>query len=200
MAALDREAVVRLNPPLDQALLLRELDQTWELFLEPAGLPRARGLGADLDAALRELCRGLAAAPPAPCHRDYMVRNLMPLPDQRVAVLDHQDLRLGPPEYDLASLLNDSLYAPDAVVEALTGGALTGARLADYRRCAVQRCFKIVGTFRRFAAAGSDRHLPLVPPSLGRALEHLAELAELDGTALARQLRQRFADVLSGRV
>lgn len=214
IAALDHEAVARLNPPLDQALLLRELDLTWEVFLEPEGLERERGLGRDLNAALLELCRDIAATPQRPCHRDYMARNLVPLRENlaalrrnlvpprgwRVAVLDHQDLRLGPPEYDLASLLNDSLYPPPAVVEEVAGSRLAADRLSAYHRCAAQRCLKIVGTFRRFAAGGSDRHLPLVPPSLERALAHLAQLAELDGAALARSLRGFFADLLNQRV
>nr|HPK65586.1 phosphotransferase [Thermoanaerobaculia bacterium] len=54
------------------------------------------------------------------CHRDYMVRNLLPVGDGEVAavgVIDHQDLRLGPPWYDLASLCNDSLFPPPELVE-----------------------------------------------------------------------------------
>src|SRR5579864_3355545 len=111
IAALPLDVVRDLNPPLDRALMRRELAQTRELFLEPQGLlpPVER---TPLDTALADLCDELAADPPVPCHRDYMARNLVPEGADGVAVLDHQDLRLGPPAYDLASLLNDTLFPP----------------------------------------------------------------------------------------
>src|SRR4029077_1128026 len=92
--------------------LARELAQTWELFLEPHGLVADGALAASLRAALEALCAGLGDEPPVPCHRDFMVRNLMPRPEGGLVVLDHQDLRLGPPLYDLASLLNDTPFPP----------------------------------------------------------------------------------------
>ena len=64
-----------------------------------------------------------------PCHRDFMVRNLMPLRGRRgLVVLDHQDLRLGPPLYDLASLLNDTLFPPPEAEEALLAAAAPSGR------------------------------------------------------------------------
>ncbi|MFP5284349.1 MAG: phosphotransferase, partial [Thermoanaerobaculia bacterium] len=112
------ERVEGLNPRLGGELLRRELAQTWDLFLEPRGLA-IPALGAVLD----EICANLDAETPVSCHRDFMVRNLMPLPasgsDTGLIVLDHQDLRLGPPAYDLASLLNDTLFPPPELEEAL---------------------------------------------------------------------------------
>ncbi len=178
--SLSAAAVGALNPPLDRALLARELEQTWTLYLEPEGLTGGPDLARRLRAALDALCANLAAAEAVPCHRDLMARNLVPLPAEgSLAVLDHQDLRLGPPGYDVASLLNDTLFPPPEIEAELVAAALPGAGgLASYHRAAAQRTLKAVGTYVSFARRGSPRHLPLVVPTLERALAHLARTAE----------------------
>lgn len=98
-----------------------------------------------------------------------------------LAVLDHQDLRLGPVAYDVASLLNDSLFPPAAVEAALL--KRSGAPELDYRRAAVQRTLKAVGTYAAFAERGARRHLPLIRPTLRRTLFHMRQLPELEGLA-----------------
>jgi aminoglycoside/choline kinase family phosphotransferase len=174
--------VAGLSPPLDEALLRRELGRTWEVLLVPRGLAGGGAAAERLRGALDRLAANLAAADPLPCHRDLMPRNLAPLPGGAVGLLDHQDLRLGPPRYDLASLLNDSLFPPPEVEEELLGGLLDGPEdRLRYHRAAAQRTLKAAGTFAAFAArseAGSDRHLRLVGPTLRRALAHLERLPE----------------------
>src|SRR5688500_3910030 len=44
IAALERETVATLSPPLDREVLRRELRQTWELLLAPLGIERDVGL------------------------------------------------------------------------------------------------------------------------------------------------------------
>ena len=106
-----------------------------------------------------------------------MARNLLPLePPPRLAVIDHQDLRLAPAAYDVASLLNDSLYPPEEMSQSLLGDL----DVIDYHRCAAQRTLKIIGTFVKFARAGSNRYLSLVPVTLSRCLGHLQALPEAD--------------------
>lgn len=180
IATLPPREVSTLSPALDRDLLGRELRQTWEVFLEPRGLAGSGAFRTALHTAFHELCARLAESPPGPCHRDFMPRNLVPLVDEgTVAVLDHQDLRLGPPFYDLASLLNDSLFPPAAVEEELTAPLLRGAEdRLRYHRAAAQRTLKAVGTFAAFAARGQERHLPLIPPTLRRTLHHLEALPE----------------------
>jgi N-acetylmuramate 1-kinase len=202
IAGLPAAMVATLNPPLDEALLARELEQTWEVFLRPRGLVGDDPTSRELRQRVTALCRDLGALPPVPCHRDFMARNLVPRRSAggrgaaELVVLDHQDLRLGPPGYDLASLLNDSLFPPPEVEEAVLARALLPgeASRAAYHRAAVQRTLKAVGTFAAFAARGSHRHLPLIPPTLTRALDHLARLP--DGAPLADELRHRWRDVL----
>lgn len=179
IAGLDAEAVSHLgNPPLDGPALQRELDPTFEYLFDRRGLAGRAVERHDLRQALAELCLRLAEAPLVACHRDYMSRNLVPVADG-LAVIDFQDLRLGPAAYDLASLLNDS-YFPDLALEArlLPAEFRSGAGSAQYSRAVVQRTLKAAGTFARFAAQGRPRHLPLIAPTLARAARHIAALPE----------------------
>lgn len=200
IAALPAAAVAALNPPLDRDLLRRELEQTREVFLEPLGLAEGE-LGRELWRRLDRVCDRLAEEGLVPCHRDLGARNLVPLDADgggSVGVLDHQDLRLGPPAYDLASLLNDSLFPPAEVEERLLGlaGLADGRGRTRYHRAAVQRTLKAIGSYAAFARRGSDRHLSLVPPTLRRALAHLAETPET--AELAPRLEELWAPVLAG--
>lgn len=181
------ESVEGLNPRLGGELLRKELAQTWDLFLEPRGLTTP-ALGAVLD----EICAYLDAETPVSCHRDFMVRNLMRLPNGDLIVLDHQDLRLGPPAYDVASLLNDTLFPPPEVEEALL--SRVGVDRLSYHRAAAQRTLKAVGTYTSFALRGADRHLPLVPPTLARCLAHLARVPE--SAPLVSELAEAWAPAL----
>jgi hypothetical protein len=192
---LPADGLAELNPALGRELLARELAQTWDLFLEPQGLVRDPALAADLRAALDALCDHLGAEPPVPCHRDFMVRNLMPLPEAgKLAVLDHQDLRLGPPLYDVASLLNDTLFPPPAAEEALLAAAVFPGDRERYHRAAAQRTLKAVGTYASFARRGATRHLPLIGPTLARFVDHFAGVPE--GEGLAARLAEAWSPAL----
>jgi aminoglycoside/choline kinase family phosphotransferase len=182
------------NPRLGAEMLRRELTQTWDLFLEPQGLLAEADLALDLHAALDTLCATLGGEPPVPCHRDFMVRNLMPLAGGELAVLDHQDLRFGPPLYDEASLLNDTLFPPAGAEEALVAAMTTTPEgRVRYHRAAAQRTLKAVGTYASFARRGATRHLPLIPPTLMRFVRNFSRLPE--GEPLAGRLGAAWSHV-----
>ncbi len=188
------------SPPLDRDLLGAELDLTWKRFLEPRGLVRDRALADQLRALCDAVCERLGSAPATPCHRDFMVRNLMLRDAARrgdgpeVVVIDHQDLRMGPPQYDLASLLNDSLALSTGQLQRhLTVLREDVEQLSVYHAAVAQRMLKIVGTFAHFGALGNDRHLPLIPLALRRFLAALDALPE--GRDLAPDLRRAWAAV-----
>jgi aminoglycoside/choline kinase family phosphotransferase len=184
VAALDPAAVAELNPRLDQQHLRRELQQTLDAFLEPNALLGGGALRGDIERAFDRLCAALGEAPPVPCHRDFMARNLVPGAGGVLFVLDHQDLRLGPPSYDLSSLLNDSFFPPHDLESRWVAPHLSDASAErGYHRAAAQRTLKAVGTFAAFAARGFERHLPLIPPTLERALHHLALAPETAAAA-----------------
>lgn len=186
ITGLPRADVADLSPPLDRELLTRELTLAAEHFLEPRRLLGDRGREP-----LRVLAAAVAAPPPVPCHRDLMVRNLLPTADGGVAVIDHQDLRLGPPLYDLASLLNDTLFPPAALEEELLAAWGVGAaERTDYHRVAAQRTLKAVGSYAMAAARRNRRRLALVAPTLERALSHLRAVPEL--AAWAEELARRW--------
>lgn len=178
LRTIPARSVTELNPPLGGELLGRELAATWNVAL---GSPRLRdaGFSTALEEALHQLVSRLDEAPRTVAHRDFMARNLVPLAGKRgFVVLDHQDLRLAPAPYDLASLLNDSLYPPAELEERLLARHLGDDHRLEYHRAAAQRCLKIVGTFVAFERRGFPRYRRLVPPSLERARRHLGELPE----------------------
>jgi aminoglycoside/choline kinase family phosphotransferase len=186
---LPRERVESLNVWLDAKLLRWELRKSWELVLAPRGLVGPPEVERAFAAALETLCEELGRPERLrPCHRDFMPRNLM-LCERRdngasnepeLLVLDHQDLRLGPPAYDLASLLNDSIFPPRALEAELLAALHPGDEGAlDYRRAVVQRSIKAVGNYTDFARRGFDRHLNLVAPTLARAWAWFGEVPEL---------------------
>lgn len=201
---LPRQRIAPLNPWLDAALLRWELKKTWELVLVPRGLVGPPDVERAFAAALATLCDELGdPARLTPCHRDFMPRNLMlraradrdDAPE--LLVLDHQDLRLGPPAYDLASLLNDSLFPPAALEDELVAALHPGEQGAlDYRRAVVQRAVKAVGNYADFARRGFDRHLKLVAPTLLRAWRWFGEVPEL--RAVRPALRPAWEAQLDG--
>lgn len=196
--SLPLEEVSALNPALDEDLLWHELEQTWRLCLQPWGVLDGKGFAAELWGALHDLCRHLGSESPVPCHRDFMARNLVPVsPHPTLVVLDHQDLRSGPRFYDLASLLNDSLFVPETIEEELTEQRLTGReQRTSYHRAATQRTLKAVGTYEAFSQRGDDRHRSLIPGTLARAIFHFQQTPEAQsvGEELLHRLRPLLPD------
>lgn len=124
-------------------------------------------------------------------HRDYHSWNLM-VHEGKVAVIDFQDALLAPPQYDLASLLNDRIT--DSVV---TGALekelleyffarrkdLGGMPIAQdqflevYLLSAIQRDLKVVGRFYYLdVIKGKPGYMKFVPPTLHRLKRNLARL------------------------
>lgn len=192
IAGLPAAAVPVANPPLDEAFLRRELDQTWRCFLDRE-LAADPGLRHELRAALDAVCAHLGSCPLEPCHRDLMARNLLVRESDsgdELLVIDHQDLRLGPSGYDIASLLHDSSRLLDEQIARFEQDLVVDSQRDTYTRVCVQRLFKIVGTFHAFAARGHGRHLSRVPAALRAAVLKLGTLPE--GSSAARGLALRW--------
>lgn len=150
---VSREAAL-LNPPFDAAFFASELAHTRRWALERDG---AAPLPGDRAAAWEELSGRLAreAADPAagggpvPTHRDFHANNLMRAPGGALAVIDFQDLRLGPPDYDPVSLRFER------------AGALVPARGERYGEAVLlQRAWKVLGTFEKMLALGREIYRP----------------------------------------
>ncbi|MFQ3582797.1 MAG: phosphotransferase [Chloracidobacterium sp.] len=136
----------------------------------------------------------LARVPRVVCHRDYHARNLMRHAG-RLWVIDHQDARLGPATYDLASLLGDPYAALEDDVQAafkerfweLHSAAFGNQYYAsqkqfehEYQLMLVQRLLKAVGTYAyQFAVRSNPVYLGYIPIALrttAKALERIADL------------------------
>jgi N-acetylmuramate 1-kinase len=147
----------------------------------------------------RDALHPLLEAPPTWVLRDFHSPNLLWLPARegvaRIGLLDFQDAVLGPPAYDLASLLQDARVNVPETMEIALLSRYAGARRADdptfdapsfaraYATLAAQRASKILGIFARLERRDGKpqylRHMPRVWAYLQRSLAHpaLAPLA-----------------------
>jgi N-acetylmuramate 1-kinase len=120
-------------------------------------------------AALDTLAALAAEGPQALQHRDLHCRNVL-LHRGEVVLIDHQDMRRGPLFYDLASLRTDAyLELSPPVIEQLeievqqlgkAAGLDPVASQRQWRRTALQRVFKALGTFAWMQAQGRDDYAP----------------------------------------
>jgi len=130
---------------------------------------------------VKNFCEALAQSQPLVfSHRDYHCRNLMVHSDQ-LFMIDFQDARLGPPAYDLASLLFDA-YLPisEPLRESLIAQYLKdisqstlGQKVApstmkeDLFKVAFQRTLKAAGSFASFWTRFQKKtHLVYIEPAL----------------------------------
>lgn len=163
----------------DKEKFLWELDFFIEHTLEGY---LAAGLSPADKAAMRKIfagiCGHIAGLPPVLTHRDYHSRNLL-VKDGGLVVVDFQDAKLGPCQYDLASLLRDSYVVLDddtrdkmmeyyiSVKERKEGNPVDRRRFReDFDLISVQRCLKAAGTFGyMYVAKGNDSYLKYIKPA-----------------------------------
>ena len=109
-------------PAFDQAFLLREMQIFIDWFvLQHLQLTINEQEQAMLQRHFLWLAESALQQPQAGMHRDYHSRNLMVQPDERLAVIDFQDVVTGPVTYDAVSLLKDCYIKwPSELVQALS--------------------------------------------------------------------------------
>jgi aminoglycoside/choline kinase family phosphotransferase len=142
----------------------------------------------------RSLARELASRPRVLTHRDYHARNLM-MREGEMFIIDHQDARMGPASYDLASLIYDPYTALDCeLVEELVERFVemksqSSARLedeGDFRQglemMTAQRMLKAIGTYASQAAQNNFTYVAYIEPARQRALAALRKLGRFDAT------------------
>jgi aminoglycoside/choline kinase family phosphotransferase len=152
----------------------------------------------------RALCGELAARPRVLTHRDYHARNLM-MHDGRMFIIDHQDARMGPASYDVASLLSDpyTTLGDDLVAELIAQFIemkdVSSVPLGDVHEfrteldlMTVQRMLKAIGTYASQAALNNPTYIAYIEPARERALAAIARLGRFDTT---RTLLDRTRDV-----
>lgn len=147
----------------DVPKLLWEIDFTIEHFYKGyLGRSLSNEAIQQMRAPLEEICEIIANEPTVFTHRDFHSRNIM-LHEDRLVMIDFQDARMGPPQYDLASLLKDSYYQlSEEQIEKLLNyylirrSTLTGIKESKehfiyiFDLMSLQRNFKAIGSFASF--------------------------------------------------
>lgn len=193
IALLPRLGAVELDlEPFDSAFMAREnsIFPEWLLghHLQLTLSDEEQLLLAETFACLTE---NNLAQPQGVMHRDFHSRNLMvcgcETPDEsELAVIDFQDMVIGPLSYDLVSLLKDCYVRwPDAVIEQgmrlgfdtlQQANLLGGLDYAAFRRAAdltgMQRHLKAAGIFTRlYHRDGKSGYLKDIPRTLGYVVD-----------------------------
>lgn len=197
-------------PPYDETQLLAEavllVDWYWPAVLAepPSSAIREEYL------ALWRAVLPLAGAPfrPTLVLRDFHVDNLMLLPDRsdlkQCGLLDFQDAVVGPPAYDLVSLLEDARRdVSEGLRRAMTErylAAFPELRREDFERAAAvlaaQRNCKILGIFTRlWKRDGKPAYLAHIP-RLWQLVEHDLRHPALSG--IARWFDRHLPPVVRG--
>jgi N-acetylmuramate 1-kinase len=153
---------------------------------------------------LLPLCQLLSEQPLYFVHRDFHSRNLM-VHNNELIWIDFQDARLGPCQYDLASLLRDSyvtLDEPfrikmiDLFLELHSAQGNLFVRedfLKIFDWMSIQRNLKAIGTFSfQKCEKNSDRYLQYIAPTLNYVHQALGRRPELSGLS---RLLQDFTPV-----
>jgi N-acetylmuramate 1-kinase len=164
----------------DEPKLMWELDFFHKHFFKSylgTKLPQTREKL--LIAELREIAGELSARPRVLCHRDFHSRNLM-LWEGKQYIIDHQDARMGPRSYDLASLLRDPYVTLDEdliselynyyIAEAQAAGGpanLAEEMSAEFELMTVQRIVKAIGTYAyQTAIMKNTVYVPYIPRAI----------------------------------
>jgi N-acetylmuramate 1-kinase len=192
-----RKATANLNSgcrafqlAFDEEKLMQEMDFFMVHFVR--GLCRnepPKSALADLNRFFTKICDTLASEPRIFTHRDYHARNLI-LQGDRLVMIDFQDARMGPAQYDLASLLRDSYVTlPEGLVDELVDyyAEATGKTSKESRQrfryifdvMSLQRNIKALGTFGYQASTrGERRYLQSVPRTGGYIAQNIAKYQE----------------------
>jgi len=174
----------------DEAKLMQEMDFFMTHFVR--GLCRTEpsaAASASLNEFFDKICRILAAEPRIFTHRDYHARNLM-VKNASLVMIDFQDARMGPAQYDLASLLRDSYVSvPEDLVETLIERYREGVPEPDRQSSerfryvfdvmSLQRNVKALGTFGyQISVRGSHRYVSSIPRTAGYVKRNLTRYAD----------------------
>jgi hypothetical protein len=121
------------------------------------------------------------------CHRDYHSKNIM-VKDNSAVLIDYQDMRMGPYNYDLVSLLWDSYLDidPDIIhqCETLFIEKIKAYEISceEHQLCnrftAIQRNLKAIGTFAYQYNRGNSSYLVFIGNTFKKVLSHLDYLSE----------------------
>ncbi len=186
-----------LLPVFDQAFLLREMQIFIDWFvLQHLKLTLTEQEHAMLQRHFLWLADSALQQPQAGMHRDYHSRNLMLQDDGQLAVIDFQDVVIGPVTYDAVSLLKDCYIKwPVELVQALSSEFYQNLRAQAelpldispqqfqlwFDWMGLQRHIKVLGIFcRLYHRDGKSGYLADLPRVFDYVLEVTSAYPELD--------------------
>lgn len=187
-------------PRYDRAAFQIEVELLLDWYIPRAGGQTTAAMRDDFIMAWEEALIPVLMSETTWTQRDFHSPNLLWLPERegiaRVGLLDFQDTVIGPPAYDLVSLLQDARVDVSEPLELkLLAQYVAGRRAQDknfdaatfgklYATIGAQRASKILGIFARLEKRDGKpqylRHIPRVWGYLQRSLAHpgLARLAD----------------------
>jgi len=153
----------------------------------------------ELSKAFIPICESLAAEKLCFTHRDYHSRNLM-FNQGHLTLIDFQDARMGPCQYDLVSLLKDSyVQIDDTLIEELTDFYIQLKEKEDrqevdrekfgriFDETSIQRNLKAIGTFAyQSVKKNNNRYKGSIIPTLSYVRKTLQ--CQFKDTSLQRVL------------
>ncbi|MDH3443238.1 MAG: phosphotransferase [Deltaproteobacteria bacterium] len=190
------DACIAFQQRFDFRLYMWEFEHFLEYGLEKRPATAARKTSVDeLRSVFAVIARRLAGNTPCLNHRDYHSWNLM-VHDEAVAVIDFQDALMAPPQYDLASLLNDrvtdtviSPHREEKLVRyymdqraARTQTVLNTDEFREiYLLSTIQRDLKVVGRFYYLdIVKGKPGYKKFIPATVRRLKRNLARLPQTE--------------------
>jgi N-acetylmuramate 1-kinase len=190
------DSCIAFQQRFDFRLYLWEFDHFLEYGLQKR--PGTRATPPQLEQlknVFSEIARRLSDLPPCVNHRDYHSWNLM-IHDEAVAVIDFQDALLAPPQYDLASLLNDRItdsviqpdleaklvsYYVDQKIDLEQQSINRDEFVEMYLLSAIQRDLKVVGRFYYLdIVKGKTAYKKFIPPTVRRLKRNFARLPQTE--------------------
>jgi N-acetylmuramate 1-kinase len=179
-------------PPYDLNAFLIEVELALDWYFPHQGATLPGSARLEFGALWHQALDRATNTPPTWVLRDYHSPNLLWLPERdgiaRVGLLDFQDAQLGPPPYDVVSLLQDARVDIPEQLELNLLARYAKARYAanldfklaefieHYAILGTQRATKLLGIFTRLDRRDHKpqylRHLPRVWRYLRRSLSH----------------------------
>ena len=160
-----------LNYFLEQYLIFRNI------ILSDSDLKRIRSW-------FESLASRISRFPTTLCHRDFHSKNIM-IRNNSPYLVDFQDTRIGPYNYDLASLIWDSYVSLDEnLINEMQDYYYNHLELLeirinseDYRiqnrLTALQRNIKAIGTFASQSNKGNRNYIHFIQPTWEKVFQHL---------------------------
>lgn len=138
---------------------------------------------------LQTVAKELSERPRVLCHRDFHSRNLM-LYHGKQYIIDHQDARMGPESYDIASLLRDPYvelseemitdlydFFVEQKIDAGADKKWVKEMKAEFELMTVQRIVKAIGTYAyQTAVVKNSIYEPYIPRAITTVTAALTRL------------------------